>query len=362
MSRVATSEPDPLPCAEQQIGAAAEHLPDGPTRMAAAHGLMAVGCTLTIPRLEGIPTEYRLLDGIEVAAKLAKTLISTGLAEPARWNEVGRDPFRFIEQALKDRVVADGGPEIEKEFFLRLELTSDLDPYGSEGHRADSENEMYLVLEPGSAGYVVMEPALRMLQALHPRLPVTFFELFTGALNRWIRVYDQRDALDRVEQLREWYEADPQGETVELPAVDAAIPDCLRRKWSPLKERFVEHLAATVRNQRVRALLEGVIELKRISLKGKRPDLGERAESWLADSNPPVPALVAVFNKHDAIEGCFDDECQGMLECPPEPNVILPFQAEDADSVREAFRLLGVICGVLRQGARLITLMMELVK
>jgi hypothetical protein len=99
---MATSEPDPLPCAEQQIGAAAEHLPDGPTRMAAAHGLMAAGCTLTIPRLEGIPTEYRLLDGIEVAAKLAKTLISTGLAEPARWNEVGRDPFRFIEQALKD--------------------------------------------------------------------------------------------------------------------------------------------------------------------------------------------------------------------------------------------------------------------
>jgi hypothetical protein len=30
----------------------------------------------------------------------------------------------------------------------------------------------------------------------------------------------------RVEQLREWYEADPEGETVELPAVDAAIPDC----------------------------------------------------------------------------------------------------------------------------------------
>jgi hypothetical protein len=51
-----------------------------------------------------------------------------------------------------------------------------------------------------------------------------------------------------------------------------------------------------------------------------------------------------------------------MLECPPEPNVILPFRVEDARSVREAFRLLTVICNMLRQAARLITLMMELVK
>ena len=76
-----------------------------------------------------------------------------------------------------------------------------------------------------------------------------------------------------VEQLREWYEADPEGETVELPAVDSAIPDCLRRKRNPLKERFVEHLAGQVRNQKARALLEGVIELNHISLGGKRPDI-----------------------------------------------------------------------------------------
>ncbi|HZV04395.1 MAG TPA: hypothetical protein VE999_04825 [Gemmataceae bacterium] len=50
-----------------------------------------------------------------------------------------------------------------------------------------------------------------------------------------------------------------------------------------------------------------------------------------------------------------------MLECPPEPNVILPFRADDAKSVCDAFELLAVICGVLQQAARLITLMMELV-
>jgi hypothetical protein len=71
---------------------------------------------------------------------------------------------------------------------------------------------------------------------------------------------------------------------------------------------------------------------------------------------------VAVFKKHDAIEGCFDDECQGMLECTPEPNVILPFRPEDPASVQETFRLLGIVCDVLRQAARLITAMMQLVE
>jgi hypothetical protein len=70
--------------------------------------------------------------------------------------------------------------------------------------------------------------------------------------------------------------------------------------------------------------------------------------------------LLAVFERHDAIEGCFDEDSQGMMECVPEPNVILPFRPEDVESVREAFRLLGVVCSVLRQSARLIKLMMEL--
>jgi hypothetical protein len=361
MCGLEASKPHTLPRHGQQHGTAAGYSPDGPARLAAASNVMAVGRQWMIPRLEGIPTEYRLFEGIDVAARLAKTLVLAGLADPATWAQVGRDPFRFVERALKDHVVAHGGPEIEKGFFLRLGLVSDLDPYGNDSDQ-DAGNEMFLVLEPESAGYVVLEPTLDVLEAVHPRLPVTFLDLFTGALNRWIRVYDHRDAVERVEQLREWYQTDPDGETVELPAVDAAIPAYFRKKWTPLTERFVEQLAETTRNRKARALLEGAIELSRASRKGKRPDIGEHAQARLMDSNPPVPALVAVFNKHDAIEGCFDEECQGMLECPPEPNVILPFRLEDTASLREAFRLLSVICDVLRRGARLITAMMEFVK
>ena len=60
-------------------------------------------------------------------------------------------------------------------------------------------------------------------------------------------------------------------------------------------------------------LVEAALELNRTSHKGARPSIRERAEARLSDANPPVPALVAVFKKHDEIEGCFDDESQGML-------------------------------------------------
>ncbi len=51
-----------------------------------------------------------------------------------------------------------------------------------------------------------------------------------------------------------------------------------------------------------------------------------------------------------------------MLECAPEPNLIVPLQSGDAESVRAAFQTLEVACNVFRQGAHLIRLMMELVQ
>ena len=335
---------------------------DATAGVAAPYGLIAPGCHWSVPALEGIPTEYQFFGGLDAAARLGKTLVVSGVAAADAWFQAGRDPFRFIEQALKDWIEVHGGQEIDSDLFLRLGLVSDLDPYGQGGGEQNGGDEMYLVLEPDSAGYVVLGPTLQLLEAVHPRLPVTFFHLFTHALNRWVRVYDYRDAAERVQQLREWYEGDPEGETVELPDVDGATPKSLRGKWNPLKERSVEHLLGTDRNGKTRAMIEGVLELSAASRKGARPDITESARERLMDSNSPVPALLAVFEKHDAIEGCFDEEAQGMLECAPEPNLIVPLQSGDAESVRAAFQTLEVACNVFRQGAHLIRLMMELVQ
>ena len=362
MFRVETGKLHPFTGAGQWAAEGTGQLLDAAARVAAPDGLIASGCHWSVPSLEGIPTEYQFLGGLDAAARLGKTLLLSGVATADAWVPAGRDPFRFIEQALKDWIEAHGGQEIDSDLFLRLGLVSDLDPYGQSGGEQNAGDEMYLVLEPDSAGYVVLGPTLRLLETVHPRLPVTFFDLFTQALNRWVRVYDYRDAGERVQQLREWYEGDPEGETVELPDVEGATPKCLRGKWNPLKERFVERLLATVRNRKIRTMLEGALELGTASRKGARPEIAESARERLMDSNPPVPALLVVFEKHDAIEGCFDEEAQGMLECAPEPNLIVPLRSGDVESVRAAFRTLGVACNVFQQGVRLIKLMMELVE
>jgi hypothetical protein len=84
----------------------------------------------------------------------------------------------------------------------------------------------------------------------------------------------------------------------------------------------------------------------------------ESASERLADSNPPLPALLAVFEKQDAIEGCFDEEAQGMMECPPEPNVIIPLRMGDVEAVKSAFGIAEVVCDVLARASRLIKLIM----
>lgn len=43
-----------------------------------------------------------------------------------------------------------------------------------------------------------------------------------------------------------------------------------------------------------------------------------------------------------------------MMECPPEPNVIIPVQIGNVESVKAAFGIAEVICEVLTRASRLI--------
>lgn len=50
------------------------------------------------------------------------------------------------------------------------------------------------------------------------------------------------------------------------------------------------------------------------------------------DANPPLPAMLMVFEPHDLVEGMFDEESQTMNELTPEPNVVFPLRADDPHS------------------------------
>jgi hypothetical protein len=72
--------------------------------------------------------------------------------------------------------------------------------------REGRKGVLYLVLDPDGAAFVLLKPTLELLETAHQRLPSTFFMDFAGSLNRWVRVYDYRDAEERIDLLREWYE------------------------------------------------------------------------------------------------------------------------------------------------------------
>ena len=46
-----------------------------------------------------------------------------------------------------------------------------------------------------------------------------------------------------------------------------------------------------------------------------------------------------------------------MMEVMPEPSVIIPFSANQPESVRQAFRTFGVVCDTLAAASRVMDLM-----
>lgn len=317
---------------------------------------MPLGSGLTVPRLDGIATEQQLWNGEQAAARVGSTLLKAGIAGAEDWRSAKRNPFQFLKNALDRWVMAHGKAQIEEQFRLNLTLSTDLESHYAMGREAPAQaSQLFLTVEPSSAGYVVLGPTLRILEAAHPRLPATFAQLFLGALNRWVRTYDYRDAQERVETLREWYESDPESEMVELPDIDRSTPRCMKRR--ALSGRALWQMLPKIRNRTARRLIEQAAELDRLSCQAERPVLDEEVSALLMDCGAALPSLLAVFEPHDAIEGCFDEDAQGMYEVTPEPNLILRLNGEDEQSVREAFRVLAVLCETLVCASRLMKMM-----
>jgi len=327
----------------------------------APSALMPPGAGFTIPRLEfvdrnPVPAEYRIIQGERAAAQLALNLLEAGILTGEGWGSSQGDPLTFLHRGLERWLDSNGSEQIRQQFFVDVVLSTSLDRF-SYGSEPCEENlaTVFLTIEPDSAGYVILGPTLHLLDQVHPRLPATFLHLFLGALNRWIRVYDYRDAVDRMDRMREWYEGDPEAEQMELPDVDAAIPESARRR--PLGSRTLESVLEGCRSRQVRALVRKAQELERASRSAKRPVVSDEQRESLMDCGEPVPALVAVFEERDAIEGAFDEEAQRMLEVTPEPNLIIPFDCNRVTSVAPAFDCLASLCRTLTLASELISLM-----
>jgi hypothetical protein len=321
----------------------------------ASTDLMPAACELAIPRLDGIPIEQQLWEGERAAARLAHSFLAADVADAADWFASNRNPFAFLKLSLERWFAMHGAPVIREQFSLDLLLSTSLDRYFTGERKLDQISRAFMAVEPDSAGYVVLAPTLKLLEAVHPRLPATFLYLFLGALNRWVRVFDYRDALDWVERLRDWYESDPAAGDIDPPDVQGCVPKCANRH--PLGRRTLATIMRDIKNLTARRVMRLVLEMNDVSDRHVRPELDDATRELLMDCGEPVPALLAVFEQHDRIEGCFDEECQTMLEVTPAPNVIIPFNGETKDGVLNAFDILATVCETLSLASRLITIM-----
>lgn len=317
----------------------------------ASADLMGVGNQLSIPRLDGTPLEHRYSAGDTASIALARTLLELDIALAQDWGAASRDPRAYVLMTLDRWIAAHGGDAIKRRFDLYATLTGCLDEY-SENEENPDGSRLYLTIDPDKSGFVVLRPTLELLEEVNPRAPVSFVHLFIGALNNWVRVYDYRDAQERVAMLHNWVEGEEDPDQYEFPDVEGCIPACM--KCRPLGRKRLRDIASQVKRKQSKALLNSLLELSEVSEQAKRPELTDEMREELCDTNPPLPSVLAVFKQDDAIDGCFDEEAQTMMEVMPEPSVIIPLNAHDAESVRQAFHTFGVVCKTMAAASRLI--------
>jgi hypothetical protein len=286
---------------------------------------------------------------------LAKALVELDIAVPGDWKRAERDPTSFTRLTLERWIDTHGGPAIRHRFLLSAVISNT--PCEWAERDETKPNQLFLIVEPSEAscGCVTFGPTLELLEKVHPQLPVTLFNLFVGALNRWTRIYDFRDAEERAEMLREWAAQEADADQYEIPDVQGSIPPCMRQ--TALDEGELARLKAKINDPLAANLVEAAINLGCVSARAERPELGDDIGQQLSDCNPPLPCLLASFVEGDSVVGCFNEEAEGMLEVTPEPNLIIPFDSTHTESVRAAFHVFGVACDTIAAASKVIDLM-----
>lgn len=304
-----------------------------------------------MPHLHGAPAVHRVWRGDRVAAAVGSAMLRAGVADAHVWTVSNNDPFQFVQASLTQFVEGHGGRLAQDTFPVSLALSGTLNEYAAADREVDAAN-LFLTIDPNEAGYLVLGPTLQVLERQHPRLPATFFHLISAALNRWVRVYDYRDALEHVERLKDWYSADPDAGEFEVPDVDASVPASVRRR--PLSRPAMRRILPGCPTQ-VQKWMEQAMALERLAARTTRSQLPDQAQEELSDCNAPLPCLLVVFSRRDNIEACFDTEAESMMEVTPEPNLIIPINVLDEANVRRAFATLATVCETLAAASKLIS-------
>jgi hypothetical protein len=275
--------------------------------------------------------------------------VEIGLATESDWIAAGRIPAALVESAFR-RFLRDHGQEIiAKHFELSLTLGESIVDTSYSDDGPDSDGRLFLVLNTESSFPLEIGTAIDELDPCHAGLGVAFYDTLRQALYRWVRVYDDWDARNRIEQMVEWAEGEEDPDSYEIPKLELDLPECLKKRAPAESVRSLDAFPVPT-EPKLRKLVETSLELHRISHSMEKPKVDE---GWLEYQRSyhsldlPLPAVLLHFRPGDAVMACFDDECEYWGQETPEPNLIIPLRPADAASVRQAFAVLETLMRVL---------------
>jgi hypothetical protein len=302
-----------------------------------------------IPRLEAAHSGTRITFDCSDLTALAQALVEIDLATESDWIAAERVPTVLVDNVFR-RFLRDHGQETVAEHFeLYLTLGESIVDTSYSDSGADSSGQLFLVLNTESSFPLGVGTAIEELERLHPGMGVAFYDTLRQSLYRWIRVYDDWDARNRIEQMVEWAEGEEAPESYEIPKLDQDLPDSLRSRESSESPPSLDSYPVPAELW-LKKLFETTLELHRVSHSLERPRVDEE---WLEYQRSyhsldlPLPAVLMYFRPGDAVMACFDDECEYWGQETPEPNLIITLRAGDPGSVRQAFAVVETLMRVL---------------
>lgn len=330
--------------------------PRSTKRSAPASGLnvLGTGCGESLPNLSGLPTNYQIGVNGELLYRLCVALMERGLVEESLWIESGKIPVVFARNALIKLIEQRVGDSFKENMQYECVVS---DTLGSGYYRgAHVENEKLVAMfDLTTAGYLVAGAAIEALDAEEEYLGGALYLLLTRTLRRRLRLYDHVMATWYSEQLHELMEDDDPAnrDQYEFPKVEESIPPSVKivQDW---KDPQVRSLLRRHRKGPFGAWIEKVLLIERLT---RLPDGTVRFEQEYDDL--PVPSVLMVFQRQDAIEACWDAESAHYNEASNEPACTVEFRPDDPKEFDTALRSMWIFLKLNMELAHLINLLNE---
>src|SRR5664280_1368456 len=187
------------------------------SRLSPVRYLASPASLIGIPKLEAAQAGSRITFGCSDLTALAQTLVEVGLATESDWIGAGKVPAALVDSVFR-RFLRDHGQEIIAEHFeLFLTLGESIVDTSYSDSGADSNGQLFLVLNPESSSPLGIGTVIEELEGCHPGMGVAFYDTLRQALYRWVRVYDDWDARNRIEPMVEWEEGKEDPDSYEIP-------------------------------------------------------------------------------------------------------------------------------------------------